>query len=345
MSAYGPLMISIESLQLDSYEKKLLHDPCVGGVILFQRNYKDPIQLTQLTTAIKEIDENIIIAVDQEGGRVQRFKGQGFTRLPAMRLLGHFYEHHPKQAYALSRELGARVGQELKQFHIDCNFAPVLDIDTGRSSVIGDRAYHQDFEVITTLAAAYLQGLHSAGLLGVGKHCPGHGSVVEDTHHDMAHDPRPYSLIYHNDLYPYQYLIHENLLDAIMMAHVVYPTLDSIPASQSKRWMNGVLRQEMGFQGIIFSDDLSMKGFQAHPMGAEKILNAGCNMLIVCNDRDLIDLCLKQLTRSKQLDDYATLLKRKWQSRKEDVLRTAQKFSFCEDFTQQLDDLLRQYGS
>lgn len=347
MSAYGPLMISIASLQLNTHEKNLLKDPRVGGVILFQHNYKDTSQLLQLTDSIKAIDEKIIIAVDHEGGRVQRFCGEGFTQLPAARLLGSYYDDEPERAYHLAFLLGACSSQELGRFHIDCVFAPVLDIDTDLSEVIGDRAYHQNPEVVTVLAASYLQGLHSGGLCGVGKHFPGHGHVREDTHYAMAIDRRELDAIYRTDLYPYQYLIQENLLDAIMMAHVIYPGLDTAPASQSERWMTTVLRQDLDFQGVLFSDDLSMKGFSEHPGSADSVLRAGCNMLIVCHSQKLIKRCLKSLAASKQLDDYREILCKKWENRKQELIRMQERTPKPDlsDLPQELATLMAHYGS
>lgn len=281
------LMIDIEGKTLTPEDKQLLKDPRVGGIILFTRNYENPEQLIHLTTEIHALrSPPLMIAVDHEGGRVQRFR-EGFTQLPPMRELGELYDHNPQAALKKSEELGFIMGSELRAVGINCSFAPILDIDAGISHVIGNRSFHSDPEIITKLAGALITGMKKAGLITVGKHFPGHGHVEADSHVAIPVDHRPLNEIQQHDILPFQSLINMGL-DGIMPAHVIYDKIDKNPAGFSTVWLQHILRQQLGFRGIIFSDDLSMEG--ASPMGnmvqrVEKAKAAGCDMILICNNR------------------------------------------------------------
>jgi beta-N-acetylhexosaminidase len=282
----GPLMLGIDSLSLTAEERELLLHPVVGGVILFTRNYADPVQLRALTDEIRALRQPpLLIAVDQEGGRVQRFV-QGFTPLPAMRLLGHQYDLDPAVATDSARRVGWLMAAELVAAGVDLSFAPVLDLDWGVSEVIGDRAFHSSPEVVARLAGAFAAGMREAGMAATGKHYPGHGAVVADSHLALPEDHRPYGEIL-EDMRPYEPLIRSGL-GGVMVAHVVYTQLDSSPAGFSRWWLETELRQRLGFRGVIFSDDLCMVAAEVAGGPAQRAaaaLAAGCDMVLVCNDR------------------------------------------------------------
>jgi len=282
----GPLMIDLEGTQLQSIERELLQHPLVGSVILFARNYADPAQLMQLVADIHAVrSPALLVAVDQEGGRVQRFR-EGFSRLPALRRIGLEHDASPRAGLALARELGWLMAAELRAHGIDLSFAPCVDLDYGVSEVIGDRALHARSAVVAELAVAYLHGMRSAGMVATAKHFPGHGAVVADSHHALPIDRRSLPDL-EADIAPYRLLI-DNGLAGVMVAHVLYPQIDEVPASASRHWIRGYLRQELRFQGVVFADDLSMAGAAA--VGgiverAERALAAGCDVLPVCNHR------------------------------------------------------------
>lgn len=284
----GPVMLGLGGLRLDAEERELLRHPRVGGVILFSRNYADPDQLAALTTEIHALRHpRLLIGVDHEGGRVQRFR-EGFTRLPPVRALGAIYDVDRMRAKALARVSGWLMAAELRACGVDFSFAPVLDLDVGASTVIGDRAFHGNPEAVADLAHAYLSGMQKAGMDGVGKHFPGHGHVQADSHHELPVDRRRYADIAACDLVAFERMVHYGLA-AVMPAHVLYPQVDDRPAGFSPVWLREVLRGRLGFQGAIFSDDLDMAG--AHVAGgplarAEAALAAGCDMVLACNDRD-----------------------------------------------------------
>jgi beta-N-acetylhexosaminidase len=280
----GPLMIDVEGFTLTSNERELIGKPLVGGLILFARNYQSPAQLTTLITEIREISTNIIIAVDHEGGRVQRFK-EGFTRIPAMATLGELYETNPKQATDNAKDYAWLLASELISFDIDISFTPVLDREYGVSSVIGDRAFSSNVDCIIDLAKAFISGMRQAGMASTGKHFPGHGAVAADSHHEIPVDDRSYDDIHKNDMCVFSALSSSGL-DAVMPAHVIYPEVDDKPAGFSEVWMQTILRGELGFDGVIFSDDLSMEGASvagSFSQRAKAALDAGCDMVLVCN--------------------------------------------------------------
>ena len=257
--ALGPVILDVAGIELTADDRKRLAHPMVGGVILFARNYESPPQLAQLTRDIRvQRQPPLLIAVDQEGGRVQRFR-DGFTALPAMRELGAVWDSDPAQAKRLAQSVGYVLATELRAHGVDLSFTPVLDVDHGNSSVIGDRAFHSSPNAITELALGLIHGLALGGMSSVGKHFPGHGHVTADSHREIPVDARPYAAIEASDLQPFRRLI-ENGLGGIMPAHVVYPDVDTKPAGFSEIWLKQILRQRLGFDGIIFSDDLSMEG-------------------------------------------------------------------------------------
>jgi beta-N-acetylhexosaminidase len=280
----GPVMLDIQGLMPTAKESQIIAHPMVGGVILFSRNYQNTSQLQELTAALQAIAPDLIIAVDHEGGRVQRFR-TGFTPLPAMRSLGDLFDKDSQAALDAAEALGFVLAWELARRGVNLSFTPVLDIDFGQSEIIGNRAFHSDPVVVTALCAHLIQGLHHAGLPAVGKHFPGHGFVAADSHLDLPVDPRTEAEIRQQDMIPYERLIPLGL-DAVMPAHVVYSQLDSRPAGFSSHWLRRVLRSQLNFQGVIFSDDLSMEGAVASGPPVERArlaLQAGCDMVLVCN--------------------------------------------------------------
>ncbi|MDQ5908520.1 MAG: beta-N-acetylhexosaminidase [Pseudomonadota bacterium] len=287
MMALGPIMLGLEGLALTAEERELLRHPQVGGVILFARNYQSPEQVAALTEAIHALRQpRLLVAVDHEGGRVQRFR-EGFTRLPAVRQLGEVYDQAPHRARQLARATGWLMAAELRSVGVDFSFAPVLDLDHGVSSIIGDRAFHHAPEVVADLAHAYRSGMQKAGMEAVGKHFPGHGGIAADSHLELPVDPRSYEELAATDLLAFERMIHYGLA-ALMPAHVVYPQVDDRPAGFSVRWLKTILRQHLEFQGAIFSDDLDMAGAGQAGAPAERAhaaLAAGCDMALACNDR------------------------------------------------------------
>lgn len=273
----GPLMIDVQGVSLDAVDKELLQHPLVGGVIVFARNVESPAQVRELTDAMRRAAKKpLLIAVDQEGGRVRRLR-EGFSALPPMRDI-----KTPQQA----REMGWLMASEVRAVGIDISFAPVLDLDFGVSSVIGDRSLGRDVNDVVTVARAYIAGMREAGMLATGKHFPGHGFVVADSHTDIPRDDRVMAEIERDCLNVFKQLSGE--LGAVMAAHVIYPQVDSLPAGFSVRWMRDVLRRQLQFNGCIFSDDLSMHGASVAGDAlarARAAHEAGCDMLLVCNDR------------------------------------------------------------
>jgi len=284
--ALGPVVLDVAGTELTPDDRRRLLHPLTGGVILFSRNYATPEQLLRLTAEIHALrSPALIIAVDHEGGRVQRFR-QGFTAIPAMRELGKVWDANPQEAKHLAHEVGFVLAAELRAHGVDLSFAPVLDVDHGNSSVIGDRALHSDPQVVAELARALVQGLRQGGMSAVGKHYPGHGYVRADSHHEIPVDDRSYAEIELSDLMPFRRLIGAGL-GGIMPAHVIYPQVDYSPAGFSSIWLKKILRTELTFDGIVFSDDLSMAAASVAGGVVERArtaLSAGCDMVLTCNN-------------------------------------------------------------
>jgi len=284
----GSIMMDVSGLALTKTEKSQLTKPSIGGVILFTRNYKSIDQVKALIASIRIINSDLLIAVDHEGGRVQRFR-QGFTRLPAMAKLGEVYDKNPEQALEQAFSCGWVLAAELLEIGVDFSFAPVLDLDYGNSSVIGDRAFHSNPEVVVKLAGSLIDGMHEAGMKCVGKHFPGHGHVMLDSHLDLPIDDRSMNEI-RQDILAFKGLIN-NGLDAIMPAHVVYDQVDDKPAGFSSKWIKEILQSQLGFSGVVFSDDLSMQGAHFIKDIAERVqvsLDSGCDMALICNHPELV---------------------------------------------------------
>ncbi len=282
----GPVMLDVAAYEVTSEEREILQHPLVGGVILFARNYAEPEQLRALTTAIRAARPELLISVDHEGGRVQRFR-DGFTRLPAMRRLGEGWSVDPEAAKQQARHAGFVLAAELRAHGVDLSYAPVLDLDYGVSSVIGDRAFHRDPLVATELARAVVAGLADAGMRAVGKHFPGHGAVEADSHVAIPVDTRSFDEVWKDDVQPFRLLAAE--LGGVMPAHVIFENIEPRPAGFSAFWLQEILRGKLGFEGVIFSDDLTMEG--ASVAGgivarAEAAHGAGCDMVLVCNRPD-----------------------------------------------------------
>jgi beta-N-acetylhexosaminidase len=294
----GPLMIDLAGHEIDAEERELLGHPLVGGVILFTRNFADRAQLAALVAAIHAArTPPLLVAVDHEGGRVQRFRTAPFSRLPPARRIGHELDADPRAGLALARRMGWLMAAELRSHGIDLSFAPCVDLDYGVSEVIGDRAFHARADAVGQLAVAYAHGMRDAGMAATAKHFPGHGAVRIDSHQSLPVDRRALADL-GDDLAPYRRLI-DNGLPAVMVAHVQFPAVDSRPASLSSRWVRGVLRGEMRFQGAVFTDDLSMGGAAAAGdivARAELALSAGCDVLPVCNDRPAVVSLLDRLS-------------------------------------------------
>ncbi len=293
----GPVMLDVVGLTLTDEDRKRLLHPQTGGVILFSRNFQSPSQVAALTAEIHALrTPALLIAVDHEGGRVQRFR-EGFTAIPAMRELGKAWEKNTVHAKQFSQDTGYVLAAELRAHGVDLTFAPVLDVDFKRSSVIGDRAFHADPDIIAPLAQALVQGFNLGGMSSVGKHFPGHGHVRADSHHEIPVDDRSYVDIEQCDLIPFRRLISAGM-GAIMPAHVIYPQVDAQPAGFSAKWLKQILRKQLEFDGVIFSDDLSMEG--AKGVGdivarTQAALTAGCDMVLVCNDAGAADELLARL--------------------------------------------------
>ncbi|MET3714429.1 beta-N-acetylhexosaminidase [Pseudomonas sp. PvP001] len=288
----GSLMVDVAGTWLTAEDRHLLRQPEVAGLIIFARNIEHPRQVRELTAAIRAVRPELILAVDQEGGRVQRLR-QGFVRLPAMRELAHHAD-----AVGLAEHCGWLMAAEVLAVGLDLSFAPVLDLDHGHSAVVGTRAFEGDPERATALAGAFIRGMNAAGMAACGKHFPGHGWAEADSHVAIPTDERSLEQIRACDLVPFARLAGQ--LAAVMPAHVIYPQVDGNPAGFSRRWLQDILRDELGFEGVIFSDDLSMAG--AHVVGdaasrIEAALSAGCDMGLVCNDRAAAELALSAAQR------------------------------------------------
>jgi len=282
--SHGRLMLDIEGPTLSAAEVQLLRNPDVGGLILFSRNFTSRHQLIALVAEIREVSPQLLIAVDQEGGRVQRFR-DGFTPLPAMQVLGDITADKPDVGLALARDAGWLMASEIVACGLDISFAPVLDIDRSTSSIIGDRAFADQPQLVVDVARAFIAGMGEAGMMATGKHFPGHGGVVADSHLEAPVDARTFDQLEHRDMQPFIQLSGQ--LGGIMPAHITYPEVDPSAVGFSAFWLQQVLRRQLGFQGVIFSDDLSMKGADIAGSYADKAklaLSAGCDMILVCNN-------------------------------------------------------------
>lgn len=294
-SNLGPLMIDVAGTQLTAQDRELLAHQLIGGLILFARNFSDKNQLAELVKQIRAARPGLIIAVDYEGGRVQRFR-QEFTRIPAMQSLGSMYDQSPERACALATDIGWLIATELGEVGIDLPLTPVVDLAYDCSAVIGDRAFHRAPEVIIELSLALQTGLAQAGMVATAKHFPGHGAVIEDSHAELPVDDRNWEEL-SEDVDPYRDLIKQGLA-SVMMAHIRYPAVDAQVASLSKHWIHTILRQDLGFTGTVFCDDLSMGGAAvvgSYTERAQLALAAGCDILPVCNNRDAVLELLQSL--------------------------------------------------
>ena len=296
MTSHAPVVLDIAGTALDADDRRRLQHPLTGGLILFARNWRDRMQLTELTAEIKSIRPDVLVCVDHEGGRVQRFRTDGFTHLPPMRVLGEMWMRDGKggpgsgalKATDAATAAGHVLGAELRACGVDMSFTPVLDLDHGASAIIGDRAFHRDPRVATLLAKSLMHGLLLAGMKNCGKHFPGHGYVELDSHVDLPVDKRSLKAILADDAKPYEWL--STSLAGVMPAHIVYAKVDASPAGFSARWLKDILRQQLGFTGAIFSDDLSMRGARriggvevTYAEAATFALNAGCDLVLLCN--------------------------------------------------------------
>ena len=299
MTEHAPLILDIAGTTLTATDRRRLAHPLTGGVILFARNWHNRAQLLELTSAIKAVKGDLLICVDHEGGRVQRFRSDGFTHLPPMASLGAMWMNDGKGAKAApgsgalratnaATAAGYVLASELRSCGVDFSFTPVLDLDWGESGVIGDRAFHRDARVVTLLAKSLMHGLLQAGMANCGKHFPGHGFVKADSHTEVPVDTRSLSALLAEDAAPYPWL--RSTLTSVMPAHVIYPKVDKRPAGFSAKWLQDILRGKLGFDGAIFSDDLSMEGARridgalvSYTEAAVVALQAGCDMVLLCN--------------------------------------------------------------
>ncbi len=323
MTQHAPLIIDVAGLTLTKQDRKRLKHPLVGGIILFARNWKNREQLSSLCADIKQVRKDLLICVDHEGGRVQRFKTDGFTHLPTMRTLGHLWMKDAMKATNAATACGYILASELRACGVDFSFTPVLDLDFGESSVIGDRSFHRDPRVTALLAKSLMHGLLQSGMANCGKHFPGHGFVKADSHTDIPLDKRSLKAILADDAAPYNWL--SSSLASVMPAHVIYPKVDSRPAGFSSKWLGDVLRGQCGFTGAIFSDDLSMEAARliddqrvSYTQAAVAALNAGCDMVLLCNQSvdggeavdELIDGMVEAVVKEQWIPCEASDLRR-----------------------------------
>ncbi|MEA3301642.1 MAG: beta-N-acetylhexosaminidase [Pseudomonadota bacterium] len=293
----GNVMLDVAGVELTSEDIERVAHPACGGVILFSRNYDNPSQLANLVSSIRTSSPSpLLVSVDHEGGRVQRFR-DGFTCLPPMAWLGQCYDRDSGKALQQARELGWLMAAECRMVDIDFSFAPVLDLGLGVCDVIGNRAFHADPDVVSLLASAWMHGMHEAGMAAVGKHFPGHGAVTEDSHLDLPVDPREIDTILKNDVRPYSSMFGEGL-EAVMPAHVIYRQADAHAAGFSHFWLQQILRDQLKFDGVIFSDDLSMAAAASagdYATRALAAIDAGCDMVVICNQPQAADEILQAM--------------------------------------------------
>ena len=335
------LMIDIGSTVLSCKDEERLQNKLVGGVILFSRNYKNQKQIQALTASIRKIKKNILIAVDHEGGRVQRFR-EDFTHIPDMALIGQIYDENAIEGKRLAKLCGQIIAYELGICNIDFSFTPVLDINFGTSSVIGDRSFHQQAKPIVELASSLMEGLNLGGMKSVGKHFPGHGFIKADTHLESANDSRSLEEIQRKDMSIFDEMIKKNIL-GVMPSHVIYSSCDSKPAGFSQFWLEEQLRKHLNFKGAIFSDDMGMKAAQIFEKDlvsrVRKCLKAGCDMVLVCNQDDEVDNVLNKLSWNQDSVSIERLLNMRRDNRK-NTDRDSSKLNFCyEDAKKDIKEL------
>lgn len=302
----GPLITDIDGVELSDLDKEVLQHPKLGGLIFFSRNYESYEQLIDLVRCIRELRPELLLTVDHEGGRVQRFR-EGFSRIPAMASCGAKFLENPDEALTWTKELGWLLAYELTSIGIDHSFAPVLDLDDHQSQVIGDRSFSPIADHAIELAGAFIDGMRAAGMAATAKHFPGHGSVVADSHLELPVDQREFSEIWRHDMKPFVAL--KSNYKAIMTAHVAFPDVDDKPVSFSSEWLESILRKKIGFSGLVISDDLSMKGADklgGYQSRAYTALNAGCDAILICNQRDQAEYVLEFL-ESDQLGEQGKL--------------------------------------
>ena len=324
----GPLMVDIEGFELGADDREVLGDPVVGGVIFFARNFHDRAQMTALAASIRELRPDLLLAVDQEGGRVQRFR-EGFTTFPPMALLGRALSEDPVGGAVLVRDSGWLLAAEVIATGLDFSFAPVLDIDKSRCQVIADRAFGDDPALVTRAARLFIAGMHDAGMAATGKHFPGHGGVRGDSHLETPRDGRGLEELERRDMVPFAGLAGE--LDGIMPAHIEFPRVDPHCVGFSRRWLQDILRSQLGFEGVIFSDDLSMKGADVaggYRDKARAALAAGCDMILVCNNRPgalevISELSASRVAASERLGKMAARRAWEWHALESDSRRLA----------------------
>jgi beta-N-acetylhexosaminidase len=317
----GSLIIDLKNTFLSAVEKEILAHPWVSGVILFSRNYESRAQLTELCRTIRLVKQNLLIMVDQEGGRVQRFRDE-FTSLPSMAHIGHLFNHSPNAAYEAAKECAWLMASELLSVGIDLSLAPVLDLNKEESEVIGDRAFHTDPLIVSQLAGYFLQGMHEAGMASTGKHFPGHGSIVFDSHTTVARDNRSMALIETEDLLPFVNLVKTGI-KAIMISHIIFTQVDSMPAGFSSFWLQTILRSRLQFTGVILTDDLNMEGANISSHYSDRVLaakEAGGDLVLLCNNQPAVIQVLDDLPYSGFMVE-----KPKWQSLQGNLIQQDQK--------------------
>jgi beta-N-acetylhexosaminidase len=292
MTQTGTLIIGLPGTSLNAKTKNWVSHSDVAGIILFKHNFESKQQLRLLVQSIRDLRDDIFICVDHEGGRVQRFR-EGFTEIPPMGTFGQLYKHDKLSALQQARDCGETIAKELREVGLDFSFAPVLDLDYGKSEIIGDRAFHADAEIVSELAGSFIDGLHVHGMIACGKHFPGHGFVVPDSHVEDPVDTRPLKDLLNADMVPYEKLASK--LDAVMTAHILFPDVDTEIVSYSPFWLKNILREKLGYQGMIISDDLVMHAAAKLPPQerVRKALDAGCDYILYCQDYDGIEVILR----------------------------------------------------
>ena len=325
----GPVIVDVAGLSLTDDDKTLLCEPWVGGIIFFTRNYQSVSQLRELVAQIRALRPELLICVDQEGGRVQRFR-DGFTIIPPMANIGAAYQQNAERGLQLARACGWLMAAELRACGVDLSFAPVLDLDNERCAVIANRSFSIDPEIMSVLSEAFIDGMHDANMCATGKHFPGHGAVTGDSHFETPVDVRTLDAILVEDVLPYRHLCEQGKLDAVMPAHVVYSAVDKNPAGFSPLWLQDILKKQLQFDGVIFSDDLTMEGAGVIADMAERAhvaLAAGCTALLVCNQRPA-QLAVVEALKASSLKPASNLqrLKRPFAWSDLDTLRATEKW-------------------